>query len=56
MDGALSRDLRHVEGAIRAGGVSAGNCVVTDATVRLPAEPTLQSVVAALAATCATPL
>jgi hypothetical protein len=56
VEGALSRDLRNAEGALRAGGVKAGSCMVSDATVRLPAEPTLQALVAALAATCATPL
>lgn len=50
VEGALSRDLRQAEGALRAGGVKAGTCAVSDATVRLPAEPTLQSLVAALAA------
>jgi hypothetical protein len=29
---------------------------VTDATVRLPEEPTLKALVSALAATCTTPL
>jgi hypothetical protein len=56
VEGALSRDLRQAEGALRAGGIRAGSCAVSDATVRLPAEPTFESLVAALAATCATPL
>jgi hypothetical protein len=56
VQGALSRDLRHAEGALRAGGVNAGSCAVSDATVRLPEEPTLKALVSALAATCNTPL
>jgi hypothetical protein len=52
VEGALSRDLRRAEGALRAGGVRAGTCTVSDVTVPLPAEPTLESLVAALAATC----
>ena len=56
VQGALSRDLRHAEGALRAGGVKAGNCLVRDATVRLPDEPTLKALISALAATCNTPL
>jgi hypothetical protein len=56
VQGALSRDLRHAEGALRAAGVKAGDCAVTDATVRLPEEPTLKALVSALAATCTTPL
>jgi hypothetical protein len=56
VEGALSRDLRSAEGALRAGGVKAGSCTVSDATVPLPEQPTLESLVAALAATCATPL
>lgn len=56
VQGALSRDLRHAEGALRAGGVKAGSCLVTDATVRLPEEPTLRALIAALSATCTTPL
>lgn len=52
VEGALSRDLRRAEGALRAGGVRAGTCTVIDVTVPLPAEPTLESLVAALAATC----
>lgn len=56
VEGALSRNLRNAEGALRAGGVRAGTCMVSNATVRLPAAPTLRSLVAALAATCATPL
>jgi hypothetical protein len=52
VEGTLSRDLRHAEGALRAAGVTAGSCAVTDVTVPLPAEPTLQALVAALAATC----
>jgi hypothetical protein len=56
VEGALSRDLRQAEGALRADGVTAGTCAITEATVRLPAEPTLQALVAALAATCTTPL
>ena len=56
VEGALSRDLRQVEGALRAAGVRAGDCTVTDATVPLPEEPTADSIAAALAATCTTPL
>jgi hypothetical protein len=56
VQGALSRDLRHAEGALRAGGVKAGNCAVSDATVRLPEAPTLKALISALAATCNTPL
>ena len=56
VQGALSRDLRHAEGALRAGGVKAGTCLVSDATVRLPEELTLRALIAALSATCATPL
>jgi hypothetical protein len=56
VEGAISRDLRQAEGALRAAGVTAGTCAVADATVPLPAEPTLQALVAALAATCTTPL
>jgi len=56
IEGALSRDLRQVEGALRAAGVRAGDCTVTDATVPLPEEPTADSIAAALAATCTTPL
>ena len=56
VEGALSRDLRSAEGALRAAGVKAGSCTVSDATVPLPEQPTLGSLVAALAATCATPL
>ena len=52
VEGALSRDLRQAEGALRAGGVRAGDCTVTDATVPLPAEPTAESIAAALAAAC----
>jgi hypothetical protein len=54
--GALSRDLRHAEGALRAGSIKAGTCAVTDATVRLPEQPTLRAVIDALTATCNTPL
>lgn len=53
VDGELARDLRTAEGALRAGGVKAGSCAVSDATVPLPSEPTLQAVIDALAATCA---
>jgi hypothetical protein len=56
VQGVLSRDLRHAEGALRAGGVKAGDCAVIDATVRLPEEPTLQALISALAGTCNTPL
>jgi hypothetical protein len=56
VQGALSRDLRHAEGALRAGSIKAGTCNVSDATVRLPDEPTLAAVIEALAATCNTPL
>jgi hypothetical protein len=56
VQGALSRDLRHAEGALRAAGVNAGTCAVTDATVQLPEEPTLKALVSALVATCNTPL
>jgi hypothetical protein len=56
IQGALSRDLRHAEGALRAGNIKAGTCLVSDATVRLPEEPTLRALIAALAATCNTPL
>jgi len=56
VQGALSRDLLHAEGALRAAGVNAGSCTVSDATVRLPEEPTLKAIVAALVATCNTPL
>lgn len=56
VEGALSRDLRHAEGALRAGSVRAGDCNVSDATVRLPEAPTLDAVITALAATCDTPL
>lgn len=56
VQGALSRDLRHAEGAFRAGNIKAGTCLVSDATVRLPEEPTLKALIAALAATCNTPL
>jgi hypothetical protein len=56
VQGALSRDLRHAEGALRAGNIKAGTCLVSDATVRLPEEPTLKALIAALAATCNTPL
>jgi hypothetical protein len=52
VEGTLSRDLRRAEGALRAGGVRAESCTVNDVTVPLPAEPTLGSLVAALAATC----
>jgi hypothetical protein len=56
VEGALSRDLRHAEGALRAGSVKAGTCNVADATVPLPEAPTLAALVNALAATCNTPL
>jgi len=56
VQGALSRDLRRAEGALRAGGVNAGSCAVSEATVRLPEQPTLKALVSALAATCNTPL
>jgi hypothetical protein len=56
VQGALSRNLRHAEGALRAGSIKAGTCDVTDATVRLPDEPTLRAIVEALTATCNTPL
>ena len=56
VQGALSRDLRHAEGALRAGNIKAGTCLISDATVRLPEEPTLKALIAALAATCNTPL
>jgi hypothetical protein len=56
VQGALSRDLRHAEGALRAGSVKAGTCSVTDATVPLPEAPTLAALINALAATCNTPL
>jgi hypothetical protein len=54
VEGSLSRDLRRAEGALRAGGLRAGTCAVSDATVPLPAEPTLQALAAALARTCTT--
>jgi hypothetical protein len=56
VQGALSRDLRHAEGALRASSIKAGTCDVADATVRLPDEPTLRALIDALAATCTTPL
>ncbi len=56
VEGALSRDLRRAEGALRAGGVTAGGCNVSDATVRLPEAPTLRALISALAATCEVPL
>jgi hypothetical protein len=56
VEGALSRDLRHAEGALRAGAVKAGSCNVIDATVPLPEAPTLAAVIDALAATCNTAL
>jgi hypothetical protein len=56
VEGELSRDLRQAEGALRADGVKAGTCAITEATVRLPPEPTLQALIAALAATCTAPL
>ena len=56
VQGALSRDLRHAEGALRAASVKAGNCLISDTTVRLPEEPTLRALIDALAATCNTPL
>jgi hypothetical protein len=56
VEGMLARDLSHAEGALRAGGVTAGSCVVGDATVALPSTLTLESLVTALAATCARPL
>ena len=56
VEGALSRDLRRAEGALRAGSVKAGTCNVIDATVSLPEAPTLAALVNALAATCKTPL
>ena len=56
VEGALSRNLRRAEGALRAASVKAGACNVSDATVRLPQAPTLEAVIAALASTCNTPL
>ena len=56
VQGALSRDFRHADGALRAGRIIAGTCAVTDATVRLPDEPSLRAVIEALSATCNTPL
>ena len=56
LEGSLSRDFRQAEGALRAVAIKAGACNVTDATIPLPEEPTLTTVVEALAATCNTPL
>jgi hypothetical protein len=56
VQGAVSRDLRHADGALRASGIKANNCLIADATVRLPDEPTLKALISALAATCNTPL
>jgi hypothetical protein len=56
VQGELSRDLRYAEGALRAASVKAGNCLISETTVPLPEEPTLRALIAALAATCNTPL
>jgi hypothetical protein len=55
VEGGLSRDLREAEGALRASGVTAGGCAVTDATVPLPSPPTLGALVLAVADTCEAP-
>ncbi|HEX3179352.1 MAG TPA: hypothetical protein VHZ49_21940 [Methylomirabilota bacterium] len=55
VEGSLSRDFRQAEGAFRAGSIETATCTLVDATVKLPSEPTLQSIAAALATACASP-
>jgi hypothetical protein len=52
LDGALSRNLRRAEGAVRAIGVTLQDCSLDDVSVPLPAQASPRAVLAALASTC----
>jgi hypothetical protein len=54
LDGALSRNFRRAEGAVRAIGVTLDGCGLEDMSVPLPVEASPRAVLAALAASCNT--
>jgi hypothetical protein len=56
IDGALSRDFRRAEGAMRAIGVTVEGCGIDDLSVPLPAEASPRAMLDALALACGRPL
>jgi hypothetical protein len=52
LDGALSRDFRRAEGAVRAIGVTVEGCGLEDLSMPLPAEASPSAVLTALASAC----
>ena len=52
LDGALSRDFRRAEGAVRAIGVTLEGCGIEDVSMPLPMAPSPTAVVATLASAC----
>src|SRR5205814_1436061 len=54
LDGALSRNFRRAEGAVRAIGVTLAGCGLEDMSVPLPVEASPGAVLAALASSCPT--
>jgi hypothetical protein len=52
LDGALSRDFRRAEGAVRAIGVTLEGCGLDDVSLPLPAQASPRAVLAALASAC----
>jgi Domain of Unknown Function (DUF748) len=54
LDGALSRDFRRTEGAVRAIGVTVEGCGLEDVSIPLPAEASPSAVLDALASACGT--